>query len=144
MPSLKWLAVLEWHPGGHGWHVHMVVDRFVRKDVIEDLWGYGFVDARRIVVKGDTTSMASVRKASAYVAKYVSKPPPEGAPAHVSGDHRYLRPLGMSWTEVEAEGTFEALLAIAWGWWPTGIGWYWWSADEPSWRGCRTLALRSG
>lgn len=143
-PSLRWLAVLEWHPGGHGWHVHMVVDRWVPKQLLADLWGWGFVDARRIAVRGDSTTMAATRKAAAYVAKYVSKDAAPGAPAHVPGDHRYLRPLGMTWSELEGEGTFEELLAVAWSWWPTSISWTWWSGDEPKWRGPKCLVLRSG
>lgn len=141
-PRLKWLLVIEWHPGGHGWHAHMVVDRWLPKAVLEDLWGWGFVDARRLKVNGSSTSPEAVRKAAAYVAKYVTKPGAEGSPEHVAGDHRYLRPLGMTWTEVEAEGDFEQLVRIAWEWWPGGIGWLWWSGDDPEWRGPRTLAMR--
>ena len=143
-PKLRWLAVLEWHPGGHGWHVHMVVDRFVPKAVLADLWGWGFVDARRIAVRGDSTTMAATRKAAAYVAKYVAKDPAPGAPAHVSGDHRYLRPLGMTWTEVTAEGDFEQMLNLAWHWWQTPPSWLWHSSQEPKWRGPSCLVIRSG
>lgn len=143
-PRLRWLAVLEWHPGGHGWHVHMVCNRWLPKAVLADLWGWGFVDARRIKVRGDSTSMAAARKAASYVAKYVSKAVGDGAPEHVAGDHRYLRPLGMTWTEVEAEGTFERLINVAWGWWPTAVSWMWWSGDESSWKGPKCLVIRSG
>lgn len=145
LPRVKWLAVLEWHPGGHGWHVHMVVDRFVAKVLVADLWGWGFVDTRRITTKGDTTSLGAARRAGQYVAKYLTKRDDSGAPAHVAGDHRYLRPLGMHWTEVECEGEFAHLVALAWHWWPGQIiGWMWWSGDDTSWRGPRVLSLRSG
>jgi hypothetical protein len=141
-PRLRWLAVLEWHPGGHGWHVHMVVDRFVAKTTLADLWSHGFVDARRISVKGDSSSAQARSRAASYVAKYVAKPAGEGAPAHVKGDHRYLRPLGMTWTEVEAEGDFERLVAVAFGWWPAGIGWMWASHTAADWRGPPCVVMR--
>lgn len=143
-PGLKWLAVLEWHPGGHGWHVHMVVSEYRPKAAIADMWGWGFVDTRLIRPKGEGTSMAAARKAAQYVAKYVTKPADSSAPAHVPGDHRYLRPLGMTWTEIEAEGEFADLVAMAWGWWRQPVTWMWWSGSDDTWRGPRVLCIRSG
>lgn len=143
-PTLHWLAVLEWHPGGHGWHVHMVVDRYVPKALVAELWGWGHVDTRRIAIKGDSSTTAAARKAGAYVAKYLTKPADDGAPAHAPGDHRYLRPLGMTWTEVEAEGTFDELLRLAWTWWRQPVTWLWYSGQDDRWRGPRCLVLRSG
>jgi hypothetical protein len=143
-PRWKWLAVLEWHPGGHGWHVHLVVDRFLPKALVADLWGWGFVDARRIKVRGDSSSMAATRKAAAYVAKYVAKGGDDAAPPHVAGDHRYLRPLGLTWTEVEAEGEFGDLVAMVWNYWGVPPSWLWWSGDDDRWRGPKVLVLRSG
>lgn len=141
-PALRWLAVLEWHPKGHGWHVHLVVNRFIPKALVSDLWGHGFVDARRITEHGDTTSINAARKAGQYVAKYLTKAADSSAPAHVAGDHRYLRPLGMKWTEVESEGSFADLVKLAWDWWPTPPTWLWWSGSDDTWRGPRVLCLR--
>ena len=31
----------EWHPGGHGLHVHFIVARYVRQSLIREAWGYG-------------------------------------------------------------------------------------------------------
>lgn len=145
LPKLRWLAVLEWHPGGHGWHVHMVVNRFVAKALVADLWGWGFVDTRLIAQKGDSGSLGAARRAGAYVAKYLTKQADSEAPAHVKGDHRYLHPLGMGVTEVECEGEFAALVELAWGWWPGHPpSWLWWSGSDDTWRGPRVLCLRSG
>jgi len=141
-PRLVWLAVLEWHPGGHGWHVHMVVDRYVPKDTIRRLWGWGHVDARRITVKGDSTTLQATRKAASYVAKYVTKDQGEGAPPHEPGDHRYLRPLGLTWTELRGEGEFSDLVRMVWGYWRTAPAWCWWSGTDESWRGPSCLVLR--
>lgn len=142
--GFKWLAVLEWHPGGHGWHVHMVVDRFVPKALLAELWGHGFVDARLIRPKGEATSRANGRKAGQYVAKYLGKG--EGQheqPPHERGDQRYLRAEGMTITEVHAEGSFQELVEIAKNWWPEGIGWVWSSGTEPEWRGPPVVTFRT-
>jgi hypothetical protein len=142
-PRLTWLAVLEWHPGGHGWHVHMVVDRFVPKALVSELWGWGFVDCRLITPKGSESQLSGARKAAAYVAKYLSKGEEGSGPAHVKGDHRYLRPLGLKWTEVEAEGEFARLVELVWSHLRT-VTWLWHSGSHEGWRGPSCLVLRGG
>lgn len=143
LPHVVWLAVLEWHPGGHGWHIHIVVNRFVPKQWISRAWPHGFVDVRRISVKGDSSSRQAVSKAASYLAKYVSKPAPEGAPEHVRGDHRYYRPLGLSLTELVAEGSYEEMVALAWQYFPAGVGWLWHSSQASGWRAPPVLVMRS-
>jgi len=143
LPHVVWLAVLEWHPGGHGWHIHIVVNKFVPKEWIAGAWRHGFVDVRRISVKGDSTSRQAVSKAASYLAKYVTKAPPEGAPTHSPGDHRYYRPLGLSLTELVAEGSYEEMVAMAWEHFPAGVGWMWHSGSAEGWRAPPCLVLRS-
>lgn len=143
LPHVVWLAVLEWHPGGHGWHIHIVVNKFVPKWWIQGSWKHGFVDVRRISVKGDSSSRQAVSKAASYLAKYVSKPAPDGAPGHVPGDHRYYRPLGLGLTELIAEGSFEEMVALAWQYFPAGVGWCWHSSMSDDWRAPPVLVLRS-
>jgi len=142
LPHVVWLAVLEWHPGGHGWHVHIVVNKFVPKPKIEEMWPHGFVDVRRISVRGDSSSRQAISKAASYLAKYVSKDPPEGAPPHVPGDHRYYRPLGLSCTELVAEGSYEEMVALAWQYFPAGVGWIWHSSMSTDWRAPPVLVFR--
>lgn len=145
VPFARWLAVLEWHPGGHGWHVHLVTDRFVPKHLLQEAWTWGFVDARLIRPKGEGTSRQAARKAGQYVAKYLGKGVGEHeAPAHERGDQRYLRAEGMHVTELLAEGSYEALLAASWSHVGGSVGWMWWSGAEPTWRGPRVLVIRSG
>ena len=80
-----YLWVPEWHPGGHGLHVHFVVARFVPRRLIEAAWPHGFV---HIKLMGNlpvgSGVMAEARKAARYLSKYVSKDPAAG-----SGLHRY-------------------------------------------------------
>ncbi len=143
VPDLVWLAVLEWHPGGHGWHIHMVVDRWVPRALVERVWGHGFIDCRRISVRGDSSSRQATSKAASYIAKYVSKDPAPGAPPHVSGNHRYYRPLGLAVTELVAEGSYEEMVALAWTYFPAGVGWLWHSSMADDWRAPPVLVMRS-
>ena len=80
-----WVA--EWHPGGHGLHVHFAVGQFVRRSLIASAWGRGFV---HIKLLGDLAvgsgPVDEARKAAGYLAKYVSKAFDE---RRVAGLHRY-------------------------------------------------------
>src|SRR5215218_6711905 len=77
----------EWHPGGHGLHVHFAVGRYVRQSLIRDVWGRGIVHIKLI---GDlpvgSGALEEARQAAGYLAKYVSKNVGEG---RVPGLHRY-------------------------------------------------------
>jgi hypothetical protein len=77
----------EWHPGGHGLHVHFAVGRYVRQRLIRDVWGRGITHIKLI---GDlpvgSGSLEEARRAAAYLAKYVSKNIDEQP---VAGLHRY-------------------------------------------------------
>lgn len=143
-PRLRWLAVLEWHPQGHGWHIHMVVNRWLPKSVMAETWGHGFVDARLIRPKGECTGRAAARQAASYVAKYLGKGGDDDhpSPAHEKGQQRYLRSEGLDVTEVCGEGEYQALLA--WLWEALGdVSWVWWSGAADGWRGPPVLVVRS-
>jgi len=69
-----YLWTAEWHPGGHGLHVHFAVGRYVDKGLIANAWDHGFVEIRRL--NDDlkyASSLARARVAAAYLGKYVSK-----------------------------------------------------------------------
>lgn len=78
-PSLRgrafpYLWVPEWHPGGHGLHVHFAVGRYVPQRLIRDTWGRGIVHIKLI---GDlpvgSGVFAEARKVAGYLCKYVGK-----------------------------------------------------------------------
>ncbi len=69
--AFPYVWVAELHPGGHGWHVHMCIGRYVLKATLAEVWGHGFVDAIEIKAKGD--ERRKYRVAASYVSKYVSK-----------------------------------------------------------------------
>jgi len=64
----------EWHPGGHGLHVHFAVGRYVKRELIRDVWARGITHIKLI---GDlpvgSGALEEARVAARYLAKYVSK-----------------------------------------------------------------------
>lgn len=72
--ALPYAWTSEWHPGGHGLHVHFAVGRYVRQPLIRDVWGRGHVHIKRLGSRSmRSTELEEARAASGYLAKYVSK-----------------------------------------------------------------------
>lgn len=69
-----YLWTTEWHKTGHGLHVHFAVGEYVRRSLIDQAWGHGFV---HIKLLGDlpvgTGAVGQARKAAGYLSKYVGK-----------------------------------------------------------------------
>ena len=64
----------EWHPGGHGLHVHFAVGRYVRERLIRRVWGRGITHIKRIQdLPVGSGAVEEARRAAGYLAKYVSK-----------------------------------------------------------------------
>lgn len=80
--------VPEWHPGGHGLHVHFAAGRFVPRSAIARSWGHGFFKIKLI---GDLPvgagALGEARVVASYLGKYVSKQFDDAA--RVPGRHRY-------------------------------------------------------
>jgi hypothetical protein len=72
--AFPYVWVPEWHPGGHGLHVHFVVGRYVRQSLIREAWGRGIVHSKLI---GDlpvgSGTLAEARRAAGYLCKYLGK-----------------------------------------------------------------------
>lgn len=87
--AFPYVWVPEWHPKGHGLHVHFAVGRFIRHSLVAEAWGHGFV---HIKLLGDlpvgSTNLSEARRAAGYLSKYVSKSFAEPS-ARVLGLHRY-------------------------------------------------------
>ena len=75
-----YLWVPEWHPGGHGLHAHFAVGRYIKRSLIEESWGHGFV---HIKLLGDlpvgSGSLEEARLAARYLGKYAAKALESGA-----------------------------------------------------------------
>jgi hypothetical protein len=139
---LKWLAVLEPHPGGHGYHVHMLVSQYIPKELVREVWGHGHTDVRLITGRGVKDPRSGARRAAGYAAKYMAKEfDGQDVPR---GTHRYLRREGMDITTIEADGDWVDLVRQVWAFFGHRVSWVWWSGDDDQWRGPRVLAVRSG
>lgn len=111
--ALAYAWASEWHPGGHGLHVHFAVGRFVGQGLIRDVWGRGIVHIKLI---GDLPQgsgpLEEARVAAGYLAKYVSKSLDDER--RVAGLHRYEVAQGFQPERVPLEaGTEAEVLAAA-------------------------------
>ena len=79
--AFPYLWVPEWHPGGHGLHLHFAVGRFVRQSLIREAWGRGIV---HIKLLGDlpvgSGTLEEARLAARYLGKYAGKAVEGGRP----------------------------------------------------------------
>ena len=84
---LPYVWVPEWHKTDHGLHVHFALGRYVRRSIINEAWGRGFV---HIKLLGDlpvgSTTLHEARLAARYLSKYVGK---DFGTEHERGRHRY-------------------------------------------------------
>jgi hypothetical protein len=135
---LAYLTALEWHPGGHGLHVHVALDRYVPKDELSRLWGYGFVDVRLMRTRRGGQRGAAARAAAGYVSKYVTK-----AAAEWPGQHAYEVGQGFQPERVRFDGTdlVRGVLEIMGGEVPSYV---WESSTLNDWRGPPVLFLAWG
>jgi len=87
--AFPYVWVPEWHPKGHGLHVHFAVGRFIKRSLISEAWGHGFV---HIKLLGDlpvgSTNLSEARRAAGYLSKYVAKSFADPS-ARILGLHRY-------------------------------------------------------
>ena len=136
----EWLAVPELHPGGHGWHWHVLVPKRFSRSELKALWvGWtAFLGRRGIVPSGgaefvriDVLDHGSAARAAAYAAKYVSKTF-EGDD-RAKGRKRYLRPQGLEvpMSRGGAASLDEVAAAVA----EIGADYVFRSSDSDEWQG---------
>jgi len=105
--ALPYVWVPEWHPGGHGLHVHFIVGRYVRQSLIREAWGHGIVHIKLI---GDlpvgSGVLAEARKAAGYLCKYIGKGLDDER--RTSGLHRYEVAQGFQPKRIYVYGETDA------------------------------------
>jgi len=90
--------VPELHPGGHGWHVHGALGKFVDYRVLRKCWSHGFVHVKKLKPRQTATRIgkpggrAQCRETASYLAKYVVKGALDGTVP--TGKKRYSVPKG--------------------------------------------------
>ena len=131
---LPYLWVPEWHPGGHGLHVHFVVGRYVRQRLIRDVWGRGRVDIRLL---GDlpvgSGTLEESRLAARYLSKYVSKNVGE---RRIAGLHRYEVAQGFQPEPILCTGSSaDEVIGQASAHMRRSPSYQWRSSDQTGWQG---------
>ena len=98
-----YLWVPEWHPGGHGLHLHFAVGRYIPAHLIKEDWGHGFIKIKQL--NGLSTGsgpLEEARLAARYLAKYAAKDLDDEARRF--GLHRYEVAEGCQPVAVELRG----------------------------------------
>jgi len=85
---LPYVWVPEWHPGGHGLHVHFAVGRYVPQPLIRDVWERGHVHIKLLSdLPVGSGALQEARLAAGYLCKYLGKG--LGDEQRRAGLHRY-------------------------------------------------------
>jgi hypothetical protein len=130
---LPYLWVPEWHPRGHGLHLHFAVGRYLQRSVIQTAWGRGFV---HIKLLGDLPvgagQLGEARIAGRYLGKYVTK----DADHSLDGLHRYevaqgFQPRRQTFTARTGQQALAAMSEQM----TRAPEYVWWSSDQPEWQG---------
>jgi hypothetical protein len=128
--------VPEWHPGGHGLHVHFAVGRYVKRGLLEASWPHGFTHIKLLGgLPIGSGSLAEARVAARYLGKYVGKGFDDDA-RRAPGRHRYEVAQGFQPRTVRVRGgslgsaLHKAELIV--GRKPVHV---WRSSDESDWTG---------
>ncbi len=131
---LPYVWVPEWHHTDHGQHLHFAVGRYVKRSLIVQSWGRGFVSIKLL---GDlpvgSTSRDEARRAAGYLSKYVSKTFEDPA-RRVPGLHRYDLGQGFQPERVQVRGaSLDEVLGHACEHMGSGPRHVWTSGSDPTW-----------
>ena len=132
--AMPYVWVPEWHPGGHGLHVHFAAGRFIKQSLIRDAWGNGHV---YIKLLGDlpvgSGALEEARVSARYLAKYVGKAFEEKCE---TGLHRYEVAQGFQPERVTFKGrTNEDVIEQASERMGSAPEIVWNSSEAEGWRG---------
>ena len=149
-PGLKGpiLTVPEWHPKGHGLHVHVGTAEYVPQELLAACWPHGFVDNGERRRRRSGTQLSPLR-AARYVSKYLSKAqeggrPPWGHAYEITQGHQphavRLRGLGQGGVEVAARALLGGADFYVWDS-STCAGW---AGPPAAWLACQETSPPSG
>lgn len=134
--AFPYLWVPELHPGGHGFHIHFAVGRFIKWTLLRDTWGRGRVHIKLI---GDlpvgSGALGEARAAGRYLAKYAAKDI-YGDGACPAGWHRYEVAQGFQPESIECYGpTVADAIQTAATYMGASPSQCWLSAESEGWLG---------
>lgn len=127
--------VPEYHSDKQRLHLHFALGRYVKRQVIEDAWGHGFVHIKRLSDVGvGQGARGEARRAAGYLSKYVSK---SFADQRITGRHRYdvaqgFTPQKMHLRGRSAREVLTAASTLMGGSLPLKV---WHSDDTEDWQG---------
>lgn len=128
--------VPEWHKSGHGLHAHFAVGRYIKRGLIAQTWGHGFIDIKLLgnLPVGSTT-LSEARVAAGYLSKYVAKTFTDPT-TRVLGLHRYdvaqgFKPIPVALSGRTAHEVLQQASAV-FGGLPT---YEWSSSTSEDWQG---------
>jgi hypothetical protein len=101
--AFPYLWVPQWHPGGHGLHLHFAVGRYIPERFIESCWPHGFVKITLLSnLTAPATPLAEARATARYLARYVGEQLDDER--RRLGLHRYEVAQGFQPVEVKLHG----------------------------------------
>ncbi len=131
-----YLWVPEWHKTGHGLHAHFAVGKFIRRSLIADAWGHGFVHIKLLSdLPVGSTPLSEARRAAGYLSKYVAKTFTDPTVREM-GLHRYDVAQGFKPLAVPLTGeTSDEVLAQASAVFESAPVRRWASSENVDWQG---------
>lgn len=138
-----YIWVPEFHADGSRFHLHFAVGRFIKRSLIEDSWGHGYVSIKLL---GDlpvgSGRLAEARRAAQYLGKYVSK---SFEDTRIPRRHRYDVAQGFQPKRVQVWGSsavevIEEASAMFGGALPDHM---WRSSDAEDWQGPPAVWVRA-
>ncbi|WP_296607451.1 hypothetical protein [Nocardioides sp.] len=133
--AFPYVWVPEWHPGGHGLHLHYAMGRYVPRGKIDEAWGHGYVHIKRLSdVPPGAGGLRQGRSTARYLSKYVTKA--FSSVDRASGLHRYevgqgFQPRGLRLHGRSGHEALAKAVAVMGG----APAAEWWSRDAPAWEG---------
>jgi hypothetical protein len=97
----------ELHPGGHGWHVNVLVDERIDWSWHVENWRHGFVLKPKKWKGRGSGRRAGARSAAAYACKYITKAVAHFEAGHFAGLHRYE--VGQGFQPIAVRRSFPTL-----------------------------------
>lgn len=100
---MPYVWVPEFHADGERFHLHFAVGRYVRRSLIEDAWGRGFVHIKSLTdLPVGSGRLEESRRAAGYLSKYVAK---SFGDQRIPGRHRYEVAQGYQPEQMQVWGT---------------------------------------
>lgn len=142
---LPYAWVPEWHKTDHGLHAHFAVGKYIKRRLIDEAWGHGYIGIKLI---GDLPvgagALSEARIAATYLSKYVAKTFADSV-ARDLGLHRYdvaqgFQPERIRLTGASAQAVVDEASELMGG----DPFTRWSSSENPEWQGAPAVWAQWG